>query len=112
MGCAWDGIYVFWSFMFRFKFFASFQLSCLFSSYDTSFWRLASLRLHVQFRIKSSAVIGVLCMPKYFAEIGMPHLHRRCPSSHMSVVADVARLQTAVECGRRDDRDFERAGVR
>ena len=45
-GYAWDGIYVFRSFMFRFKYFAFLQTSCFSISYDTSFWRLASLQIH------------------------------------------------------------------
>ena len=99
-------------FLFRFKLFAFALFSCLFRSYDTSFWRLASLQIHVQFRIKSWSVNGFLYMPKYLAEIGTPYLLWRCPSRYMSVVGDVARLQTTVECGRRGHHDFERAGVR
>ena len=56
-GYAWDGIYVFWSFMFRFMFFAFLQLSYLFGSYDTSFWRLASLQIHVQCRLQEHLCI-------------------------------------------------------
>ena len=59
-------------FLFRFNLFAFSSLSCLLSSYDTSFWRLTSLRIHVQLRCKSTFAICLLCMAEYLAKAGMP----------------------------------------